>query len=563
LPEMHQEQEVNKAKAETKKLLVLDLFSGIWPHTMLVAKVAGQLDPSTFKLSYLSCGELFPRFCTVRESRKREIQQKEVSNRLDCSDCQFSARIVGRFLSKKNLAGSSTDFLSRYVTDLDRVYAEEIRSRVVIYPLDLDFELDGVPIVRYALFETLIKFKKLDNRLTDSENEYFQALLQNCILTVLSGRKYLESHQDFAAILIHSPEYGPNNCFAELARQRGIPVYSIRGSSNLAEMDSSVMIWRWDYRPEVPPHLLGWTGWQNSDISNADWLRLESHKKELLAGKSAFVYSSPFNSKSTTQSTKKKLGIQGGTKTIFMSLSSTDEIVASKTIKRGTAVFYPGNVFDDQFQWVSETISWVSGKPEIRLIVRPHPRDLPNKRDSILSEQHAKWTDLLRELPANVVVNHPDQQISFGEVCLVSDVLVTGWSSTAIEAMLLGKPVVTYDQSLPGFPKDIHLTGNSKEEYFRNLEASILDSATRDHAELANRWLTHFLVRGSIQLTGGLFSNSRISGPVIIRKIFSALDRYAPYIWRPLELWITFRQSVEANRINRLLQDLLPNVYVK
>jgi hypothetical protein len=140
---------------------------------------------------------------------------------------------------------------------------------------------------------------------------------------------------------------------------------------------------------------------------------------------------------------------------------------------------------------------------------------------------------------------------------------VTGWSSTAIEAMLLGKPVVTYDQSLPGFPKDIHLTGNSKEEYFRNLEASILDSATRDHAELANRWLTHFLVRGSIQLTGGLFSNSRISGPVIIRKIFSALDRYAPYIWRPLELWITFRQSVEANRINRLLQDLLPNVYVK
>jgi len=563
VPEMHQEQEVNKANAETKKLLVLDLFSGIWPHTMLVAKFAGQLDPSTFKLSFLSCGELFPRFCTVRESRRRQIPKEGVSNRLDCHDCQFSARLAGGFLSKKNLTSNSTDFLSHYASASIRKEAEEIRSRVSVEPLNLDFELNGVPIVRYALYETLIKFKKLDIKLNASEINYLQALLQNCILAVLSGRKYFESHDDFSAILIHSPEYGPNNCFAELARQRGIPVYSIRGSSNLAEMDSSVMIWRWDYRPEAPPHLLSWTGWQNSDIYNADRLRLESHKKELMAGKSAFVYSSPFNSKSTTQSTEKKIGIQGGTKTILMSLSSTDEIVAAKTIGRGVAVFYPGTVFDNQFEWVSETIAWAARKPEIRLIVRLHPRDLPNKRDLILSEQHAKWVDLLKKLPTNVVVNHPDQQISFREVCLVSDVLVTGWSSTAIEAMLLGKPVVTYDESLPGFPKDIHLTGRSKEGYFKNLEASLQVESYQDHEELANRWLTHFLVRGSIPLTGGLFSNLRISGPVIIRKIFSALDRYAPYIWRPLELLITFRQSVEANRINRLLQDLLPNVYVK
>jgi hypothetical protein len=558
---MHQEQDVKKANAETKKLLILDLFSGIWPHAMLMAKAAGQLDPSSFELSFLSCGELFPKFCTVRESRRREIRQKGVSDRLDCSDCQFSARVVGKFLSKKNLAGGSTDFLSRYVTDLDREDAEEIRSRVVIDPLDLEFQLDGVPIVRYALYETLIKFKKLDNRLSDSENEYFQALLQNCILTVLSGRKYLESHQDISAILIHSPEYGPNNCFAELARQRGIPVYSIRGSSNLAEMDSSVMIWRWDYRPEVPPQLLNWTGWQNSNISKADRLRLESHKRELLAGKSAFVYSSPFNSRSTTQSTKKKLGIQGGTKTILMSLSSTDEIVASKTIKRGAAVFYPGNVFDDQFQWVSETISWASGKTEIRLIVRPHPRDLPNKRDSILSEQHAKWMSLFKTLPSNVVVNHPDQKISFQEVCRISDVLVTGWSSTAIEAMLLGKPVVTYDQRLLGFPKDIHMTGDSKDEYFKNLESSLVGENQLDHEEVANRWLAHFLVRGSVALTGGLFRQARAKGPVIFRKIFNGIDRYVPYVWRPLELCITFRRAKEANRINRILERAENNLY--
>jgi CDP-glycerol glycerophosphotransferase (TagB/SpsB family) len=237
--------------------------------------------------------------------------------------------------------------------------------------------------------------------------------------------------------------------------------------------------------------------------------------------------------------------------------------VAAKIINRGVAVFYPGTVFESQFQWVSETIEWASRQPEIRVIIRLHPRDLPNKRDSVLSEQHEKWMGLLGSIPPNVIVNHPDQLISFQEVCLVSDVLVTGWSSTAIEAMLLGKPVVTYDQNLPGFPKDIHLTGDSKKEYFENLDASFRQDNLQDHVEVANRWLTHFLVRGSLPLSGGLFAKSRISGPVVIRKMFSGIDRYLPYLWRPLELMATFRSSNEADRINELFRDLHPNLYGK
>lgn len=560
---MIQKQDEERRKGHGKKILVLDLFSGIWPHTMLLTKTIGQLDPKLFQVSFLSCGGLFPRYCTVRESRQRKMPKEGALNLLDCRDCKFSAQLVGKFLADKNLVGNTTDFLSRYAPGSIKDQAEQIRSEVPIKPLNLDFELDGVPIVRYALYETLIKFKKLDIKLSDSERDYFEATLQNCILTILSGREYLAENKSFSAILIYSPEYGPNHCFAELARQRGIPVYSVTGSANLAEMDSSAMIWRWDYRPEITPQLLSWSGWQNVDISNQDRLRLENHKKELLAGKSAFVYSSPFNSKSTAHLTKEKLGVHGGSKTILMSLSSTDEILAAKAIKRGLAIHYPGMVFDDQFQWVSETIAWASTKPEIRLIIRLHPRDLPNKRDSVLSQQHANWMGLLAALPPNVVVNHPNQQISFREVCMISDVLVTGWSSTAIEAMLLGKPVVTYDENLPGFPRDLHLTGDSKEKYFNNLDTALRQSTYQDHEEVANRWLTHFLVRGSISLTGGLFSKLRTKGPVIIRKMFSGIDRYFPYLWRALELMATFRASNEAHRINRILGDLLPNLYVK
>ena len=342
---MLEEQPLKSTKTHGKKILVLDLFSGIWPHTMLVAKVIGQLDPSIFDVRFLSCGELFPRFCTVRESRKRRVPEEGITNRLDCHDCKFSARHVGKFISKKKLGDTPTDFLSSYASNSTRELAEEVRARVSLNPLDLEFQLHGVPIVRHALYETLIKYKKLDVQLNESEIDYFQAILQNCILTVLSGREYLLRNGDLTAILIHSPEYGPNNSFAELAKQKGIPVYSVRGSSNLSEMESSAMIWRWDYRTETPPHLLSWPGWENVSISNADRLRLEGHKEELSTGKSPFVYSSPFNSKATALSTMTKLGVQGGSKTILLSLSSTDEIVAARTINRGVAVFYPGTVF--------------------------------------------------------------------------------------------------------------------------------------------------------------------------------------------------------------------------
>ena len=528
---------------------------------MLTTKALAQLDSETFEIQFLSCGELFPNFCTVKESRRRDFQKQGFATSQDCKDCKFSAKLSGVFLSRRGVSSSQTDFLNRYATTEMRDRASEIKSELHLSETSLDFELAGVPVVRYALYETLIKFKKLDLNLNESETKYFQILLENCILTVLTGDNYLNTHKEYKAVLIHSPEYGPNNCFAALASQRGIPVYSIRGSSHLAEMDSSVMIWRWDLQPELPPYLRTWPGSRHVQISESDRKRLAAHMKELVSGKSPFVYSTPFNPRTSRRDTDNKLGVTSNGKTVLLSLSSADEIVAAKMIGRGVATSYPGKVFDSQFDWVKATLAWAKSNPHVRVIVRLHPRDLPNKRESVMSEQHLNWMNLLQNVTKNVAINHPEQGLSFREVCSVSDVLVTGWSSTAIEAMLLGKPVVTYDKKLPGFPGDIHLTGDSMQTYFINLEKALSESEPLDHVHSANSWLTHFLLRGSIQLTGGLLSRLRARGPVLVRKIFSGLDRYLPYVWRPLEIWTTFRASKEAHRINSLLLLNAPSLY--
>ena len=549
--------------SDKSELLVLDLFAGIWQHNMLSAKTLGQLKSENFTLQYLSCGQLFVNYCTVQESKAREFPSGPQIRTLDCTDCMFSARLSNSFFRQKGLSFNSTHFLSEYSNEALRHQVKEIKTSIPTTPFSLDFHVDGVPVVRYAMYETLIKYKKINFELSDIEKQYFETNLENCILTVLAGRKYLDENRNFAAVVIPSPEYGPNNSFASLAIQRGIPVYSIRGSSNLAEMGSSSMIWRWDIQPELPPHLSSWRGWRSVEVTPKDYRRIEEHKQELLSGKSPFVYSSPVTDKATPETLKNKLGIKNDSTVILMSLSSTDEIIASKTIHRGVAVAYPGQVFADQFEWVSQTLNWIKDRPSLTLIVRLHPRDLPNKRESVSSEQHRRWVNLLNDVPPNVIINHPEQKISFHDLCAASDVLVTGWSSTAIEAMLLNKPVVTYDRTLPGFPEDIHLTGDSRNAYFTNLETAITFGAPSIGNEIADRWLTHHLIHGSIQLTGGIFPSIRRRGPVIVRKLFSGLERYFSYVWKPLELWSTFRKSKDAARVHALFSSLRANLYEK
>jgi hypothetical protein len=370
----------------------------------------------------------------------------------------------------------------------------------------------------------------------------------------LAGKEFLERNGEFDIALIHSPEYGSNNCFATIAAQHGSKIYAIRSSWNLAEMNSSVVLHDWNFKPHTHVALRNWPGWEHIQPSKADLRRVRAHIQALQEAKSPFVYSPPSRSSSSPQETRELLGIKDEKPTILLSINSTDEIMAGKTIGHGLATNYPGAVFNSQFDWVSQTIDWISKKPDINLVVRLHPRDLPNKREKVLSEQHSVWRRLLSQLPPNVYLNDPSQELSFGQVCGISSVVSTGWSSTAFEAMLMNRPVVTYDSRLPAIPADIHRTGSSIETYFNNLNEALVEGLDESNSVKAMRWMVHSLSRDSVELSGGLFNTLRTHGPIVVRKLFSGLDRYFFFLWRPLELIATFRKARDSKRIETLLR---------
>ena len=153
---------------EKKRVLAFDLFSGIWPQSQLLTKTLAQLDPEKFEVTYVSCGTLLASYCTVMESRKRPLGRG--LSVADCMDCKFSAGLNNSLLSKLRVSTGKTIFLSQYSQHEDDAIVHDL-SRLVVeqgYPIDFDYQ--GIPLVRLALYETMLRYKKLKTDINPQES---------------------------------------------------------------------------------------------------------------------------------------------------------------------------------------------------------------------------------------------------------------------------------------------------------------------------------------------------------------------------------------------------------
>jgi hypothetical protein len=539
--------------SNSKSIVFLDLNSGLWPHSLLALKAVLQLDPEDFNIHHVACDEAIPGICPVKESRKRSIDSKAIAKKLDCMDCKFSARTIDMKLKNATLGstgGQSTLFLGDLSNEDKQIEENEV-TEIMRGELDLDREFLGAKIVRIAMYEWILKFKKRDLKIANQEEDvHLRSLVQAAVRFSIHGHSYFQSHPTSHAVLCHSPQYVANNAFLQQALIRGIPVYSLNGSDNLAEMESSAMIWEFGKHGLTRPDLSNWPGASNIRISEQERDRAINHIAQLNDGRSPFVYSSPVDA--DKQLPIKYSRVLNLDSCILMTLSSLDEVLAEHTLGQISQLRHPGIVFGGQQEWVEETVEWFRHRPEFGLIIRIHPRELPNRRDPVKSEQSRVWESFESRLPGNVVINHPDEKIPVTSLFDRVEGVVTGWSTTALQAILCGVPVVTYDQTVLGFPSDIHFSGSSKSEYFSNLK-KLTSKKLDGNIGAVYSWLVHSMIRGSVQLTGRLLHNSRINGPKWAPRLLNGIDRYFYWIWRPIEAWLSVKKTIEGKRIRQLI----------
>jgi hypothetical protein len=173
-------------------------------------------------------------------------------------------------------------------------------------------------------------------------------------------------------------------------------------------------------------------------------------------------------------------------KVILLTLSSLDEIVGEQFQLNKT---YSQTTFD-QLGMVSKLIDYCTDKPDVFLIIRPHPREFTNKRDNVESLSGKKLIDFFQaqKLPENIYVESNPSKISMYSCFFVSDVVLNIISSAGIEALAMGIPVVAFENEFfTTYPKELNIYTNSD---FIGLDSALQNpNLLSQNQVLAFRWL--------------------------------------------------------------------------
>ena len=252
-------------------------------------------------------------------------------------------------------------------------------------------------------------------------------------------------------------------------------------------------------------------------------------QKTLFSGKNAMVYGGG-NQRLPWRQLRSKWGIEPEQKVLLMATSSNDELVAAQTIDA-----IPQNkemVFPTQLEWIAETIEYVSKRRDLFLVIRIHPRELPNRRDGVRAPHAQQLEQLLSKLPDNIKVNWPGDGLALYDWLEVMDLGLTSWSSAGKEFALWGIPSLSYTEDISFYPiSELGYLATNKNEYFRQLELALDEGWSRERIFLAYRWLAYEL-EGSVFDLSDCISDS-VSGPSLPVRLFNRLTRrkYAEKLW--------------------------------
>jgi hypothetical protein len=544
-----------------KKILVFSPFAGIWTHANLEHQLMNQFPNDEFSVQYVRCRNLFQSHCTVMESFRMPLDASKERRESICKRCRGAASDISETRSKNRKSSAPDIYIDDFISETEKLRAVKDVEGLHQTTDILDFSpLNAITLEdsSFVAYEALLKFKKVSLDFTADEIPYLRNSLSNSYLCAIAAQNlFKEVNADI--LFIYSPQYAINNAFAFVAKQNGLSTYFIEGSSNQSESGSSIRIWNWDRHKLVNPAVMSWQHRGLFCRSSEDEARTARHFESIESGAS-FSYSSKNKLSSNFRT---NFGIPNEHKVWLMALSSFDEAYAAFAIGAFPDEKFKSAVFSDQFEWVKETILWFKSQApkQTSLVIRMHPRDFPNYREKYQSEQAQIWEKILHNLPANTYIDHPRDNIPIKGYFPDIAALLTGWSSTAIDAMLNGVPVVTYDANLPSFPKDIHISGFTRHAYFENLKSL---STTRDSdfiAEAAQDWLAFNYSLGTVRLTGRLQDRSNLQNLRVANRVLRLVAHFFPKIIRKIDLRQNVAQSPDHDRLMELVRNSLPNLY--
>ncbi len=470
------------------KIISFSSHSSIWTFAFAEAIIASALLKRGHDVLYITPGKEFV--------RKSSTQNEKILR----EEFHLKGYGIGHVLTKKE-----RQEIQKLLNGLTKDNFENLK-------------VDGIDIGRIAMYEFLIKTKKMSLRhLNESEWVECQEEIKNTLVSYFACRLICEKEKP-DRIIMYNNLYSVNRVWEIYAESKGIPTYFLHHGVNMSDMANTLIVARRSTTPYIDELKAIWAQVKEIPTTGKALSYVSEHFLALLEARNPFVYSSP---KSDTP-TRIRIFFNVGDrqKIIVATMSSYDELFAAEYTG---ARDKPHNlIFSSQAEWIGALIDYIKNKPELFLIIRVHPREFPNKRDGMKSD-HAKMLEhILKGLPDNVKINWPADNISLYDLATEADLFLNGWSSAGAEMSLLGIPVVIYSSELISYPPDLNYLAQNRADYFEKIEQALQDGWGYERMKKTFRWMALYYYRTIMRLREreGESVQTKGHGPLLTKKIF-------------------------------------------
>ncbi|TGK09950.1 capsule biosynthesis protein [Leptospira fletcheri] len=474
------------------KILFFSPHAAIWVHSFPEALIAEALQNYGHEIVYVGCNSSYSEYCTVMSALGLTQDSIASLKSAACKNCSsHRALLRHRFNFREIEIGDK-------LTDRERSFVKETSNKPITFLKN--YSVDNVPLGKNSLYELLLQLKKSDLELSTEEEEFYRIAFRNALLTHLAAKRIIDEEKP-ECLFVYNSLYVVNHSFAMVAQGKGIPFYFLHAGENIASRLSSMIVYKgytFEYRKDLIKY---WPIFREIPLDLQAIRNVGKHFRELFKGSHFLVYSSKLKG---TLSIRESLGIPKESRLVVATLSSNDERYASACA--GVSIEDTKKVFSNQIEWIEATINYFKTRKDLYLLIRVHPREFPNKRDSVKSTHAKELEKVLQDLPHNVIINWPEDGLSLYDLSKETDLFLNAWSSVGEEMTLLGIPVLIYSNDLILYPADLNLTCNDKESYFRQLERALNEGFDFNRIIHAFRWYAMKFSAGTFQVSTFLHS---------------------------------------------------------
>jgi hypothetical protein len=489
-------------------VLIFSPFPRIVQHSIPEATVIGELRRAGHNVMTITCGEALRGQCVTLDALGRQNASDAVVS-MTCRECVA----CGETLHPDAL-------LLADLIDVDRAQIKEkIKNAMIgLGPGNfMDFKYDDLQIGRLAAYQHMINFKKFTEQISEEEFPKFAREVENC-LTVLFALDAFSKKQLFApdVVMTYNSLYSVNAVFCAFFARKGAKIYSLHAGANLRSFYDTMLLMP-DNTFRYLKMLIENYNANNVTLTEKDAKHVISHFKELSLGRSAFAYSKKADHNSTPD-IRQKFRVNANSKILLAAMSSYDERFSAEFC--GHLAKSQDSVFGSQIDWVKWLVDWARSRNDVHLIIRLHPREFPNKREGVQSLHALQVLEALKDLPNNVSINVPADNLSLYDIAREVDVALTAWSSVGKELMLLGIPLVMFTSDSQWFPSSLASCASSSSEYANMIEKAMAEGWSIRNSIGVLKWLVYETRHNTYELSTRLSPAGRLWPTEIVFRVF-------------------------------------------